>query len=52
MVYVVNALFQIPFSSFREKWKEVENEEKNINGLQKKAKGNVNIDCYSSIKGQ
>jgi len=32
----VNAFFQIHSSSFRERWKEVENEEKNINGLQKK----------------
>ena len=33
-------------------WKEVENEEININSLQKKAKANVNIDCFSLMKGQ
>ena len=42
----------IPSPSFREKRKETENEEKNIGGLQKKAKVNVNIDCFSLIKGQ
>ena len=48
MVFVVNAFFL----SFCEKKKEAENEEKNISGLQKKAKVNVNIDCFSLIKGQ
>ena len=43
--------FQIPSSSFCKKQKEVKNEEKNIDGPQK-AKVNVNIDCYSLIKGQ
>ena len=52
MVFVVNAFFQIPSSSFREKQKEVENEERNVGGLQKKAKANVNIDCFSLIEGQ
>ena len=46
------SLLQIPSSSFREKQKEVENEEKNIDGLQKKAKANVNMDCFSLIQGQ
>ena len=35
VVFVVNAFFQIPSSSFCKKWKEVENEDKTINGLQK-----------------
>ena len=35
MVFVVNAFFQIPSSSFCEKLKEVENEEKTNDGLQK-----------------
>ena len=49
----MNAFFQIPSSSFGEKRrKEVENEEKYIDGLQKKTKANVNIDCFSLIKGQ
>ena len=48
MVFVVNAFFP----SFCEKKKEAENEENNIGGLQKKAKVNVNIDCFSLIKGQ
>ena len=52
MVFAVNDFFQIPSSTFREKRKEVENEEKNVDGLQKKTKANVNIDCYSLIKGQ
>jgi len=34
----VNAFFQIPSSSLRKNWKEVENEEKNIDGLQEKLK--------------
>ena len=38
MVFVVNAFFQIPSSPLREKRKEVENEEKNIDGMQKKLK--------------
>ena len=52
MVFVVNAFFQNPSSPFREKRKEVENEEKNIDGLVKKTKANVNINCFSLIKGQ
>ena len=35
VVFVVNAFFQIPSSSFRKKLKEDENEEKTIDGLQK-----------------
>ena len=52
MVFFLNAFFQIPSSSFREKQKEGENEERNVDGLQKKAKANVNIDCFSLIEGQ
>ena len=52
MVFIVNALFQIPSSSFRKKRKEVEKEDKNIDSLLKKAEGNVNIDFFSLIKGQ
>ena len=44
VVFVVNAFFQIPSSSFHTKRKEFENEEKNIDGLQKKAEVNVNVD--------
>ena len=36
VVFVVNAFFQIPSSPFCEKRKVVENEEKSIDGLQKK----------------
>ena len=46
-----NAFYQIPSSSFRFSQKEVENEDKNIDGLQKKLKW-METDCYSSIKGQ
>ena len=35
VVFVVNAFFQIPSSAW---WKEVENEEKNIHGLQNNLK--------------
>ena len=35
MVFVVNDFFQIPSSSFREKRKKVENQENDVNGLQK-----------------
>ena len=35
VVFVVNAFFQIPSSSFCKKWKETENEDKTIDGLQK-----------------
>ena len=52
MVFVVNDFFQIPSSSLREKRKKVENQEKDVDGLQKKTKANVNIDCLSLIKGQ
>ena len=38
VVFVVNAFFQIPSSSFRKKLKEDENEEKNIDGLLKMLK--------------
>ena len=38
VVFVVNAFFQIPSSSFRKKLKEDENEEKTIDGLQKMLK--------------
>ena len=52
----MNAFFQIP-SSFREKRKEVENEEKYIDGLEKKAKVNVNMEvtgrfAYKSFRQQ
>ena len=52
MVFVVNAFVQIPSSSFRKKRKDVESEEKTVDGLQKKAKENVNMDCFSLIEGQ
>ena len=38
---------------YRQKQKEVENEQKNINDLQKKATlTNVNMDCFSLVEGQ
>ena len=43
VVFIVNAFFQIPSSSFCKKLKEDENEEKTIDGLQKKAKANVKV---------
>ena len=52
MVFIVDAFIQIPSSSFRKKRKDVENEEKTVDGLQKKAKENVNMDCFSLIEGQ
>ena len=52
MVFVLNAFFQIPSSSFRKKRKEIENEKKNISDLQKKTKANVDIDFFALIKGQ
>ena len=52
MVFIVDAFIQIPSSSFRKKQKNVENEEKTVDGLQKKAKENVNMDCFSLIEGQ
>ena len=48
----MNAFFQIPSSSVHEKRKEVENEEKNIHGLQKKSEAKVNIDFFSLMNGQ
>ena len=48
----MKAFFQIPSSSSREKRKEVENEKKKKRWPAKKAKANVNIDCFSLIKGQ
>ena len=50
--FCCECFLSIPSPSFCEKRKETENEEKNIGGLQKKAKVNVNIDCFSLIKGQ
>ena len=50
VVFIVKAFFQIPSFSFRKKLKEDENEEKTIDGLQKKAKVNVKIDCFSLKK--
>ena len=52
MVFIVDAFIQIPSSSFRKKQKNVENEEKTVDGLQKKAKESVNMDCFSLIEGQ
>ena len=52
MVFVVNDFFQIPSFSFREKRKKFETEEESVVGQQKKTKANVNIDCFSLIKGQ
>ena len=38
---------------YRQKQKEVENEQRNINDLQKKATlTNVNMDCFSLVEGQ
>ena len=49
---LVKSLFRIPSSSVCKKQKEVENEEKNIDSLQKKAKAKVNIDYFSLMNGQ
>ena len=49
MVFIVNAFFQIPSSSVRAKQKEVENEEKTIDGPPQKAEVNGNMDCFSLI---
>ena len=46
--FLPNNFFLFP----REKREKFENEEKNFDGLQKKTKANVNIDCFSLIKGQ